>query len=74
MNAKIKRTGTFVLNWLLARLSEPSTYRGLVFVFSAAGVSLSPDQSAAIITAGGAAIGLIEVFRAENQSQQTKGS
>jgi hypothetical protein len=41
----------------------PSTIRGLVAIAVAAGVILSPDQITAIVAAGMAAIGLVNVFR-----------
>ena len=51
------------LNYILARLSESSTWRGLAFVLSAAGVTLVPDQANAIAAAGMAVVGAINVFR-----------
>lgn len=41
---------------------EPSTYRGLVWLLTAVGVTLSPEQQAAIVSAGAALAGLIGVF------------
>ncbi|WP_024303319.1 hypothetical protein [Pseudogulbenkiania sp. MAI-1] len=38
--------------YLLARAREASTWRGLVLVATALGVSLSPEQQEAIVTAG----------------------
>lgn len=49
------------LNWLLARLGERETWVGLVGLLSAGGVSLAPDQAAAIATAGTAVVGAILV-------------
>lgn len=43
-------------------IKQPSTWRGLTWGLSAIGVSLQPDQSQAIVTAGMAAAGLIGVF------------
>lgn len=42
-------------------LSEPSTWRGLIWIFTAAGISLNPEQQAALIAFGMAAAGLIGV-------------
>ena len=55
------------LNYILARLSESSTWRGLAFVLSAAGVTLVPDQANAIAAAGMAVVGAINVFRKEKK-------
>ena len=38
--------------YVLARLKEPSTYRGIVFCLTAFGVALSPEQTKAIIMIG----------------------
>lgn len=48
--------------YIIKRLGEPSTWRGIVAILTAAGVGLSPDQQAAIITFGMAAIGAIGIF------------
>lgn len=53
------------LNYILDRLSESSTWRGLAFVLSAAGVTLVPEQANAIAAAGMAIVGAINVFRKE---------
>ena len=50
------------LSYLLDRAREPSSWRGVVWLLAAGGVSLSPDQSTAIVTAGAALAGLIGVF------------
>lgn len=51
-----------VLQFLRARLSEPSTWRGVVALVTAAGVSLEPTQVAAIVSAGMAVMGLVGAF------------
>jgi hypothetical protein len=48
--------------YLLDRLKEPSTWRGIVAFVTAAGLVLSPDQQAAIVAAGLAIIGAIGAF------------
>lgn len=48
--------------YLLDRLKEPSTWRGLALLATAAGVTLTPEQMQAIVAAGLAASGLIGVF------------
>lgn len=54
-----------VFDWILARLAEQSTWRGLIGLATAAGVAISPEQIAAIVSVGLAASGLINVFRKE---------
>ena len=50
------------LKYLLARLSENSTWRGLLLVATSLGIAIEPDQAAAITAAGLGLIGLINVF------------
>lgn len=50
------------MNWLLRRLREPSTWRGLVWLATVAGLSLRPEQAEAIVVAGMALAGLLGVF------------
>lgn len=51
--------------WLLARLREPSTWRGLVWLAIAAGITLTPTVWESIIAVGMAVVGLIGVLTAE---------
>lgn len=53
------------MNWLLNRLREPSTWRGLVWLLTALGVSLSPEAWQYITTAGMALAGLVGVLSSE---------
>jgi len=50
------------MNNILDRLSEPSTWRGIVALLTALGISISPEQMQLIITAGLALIGAIGAF------------
>lgn len=59
------------LSYLKARLSEPSTWRGLVVLISLAGVSLSPEQTTAIITVGAAVVGAIGAFVPDKAEKPT---
>ena len=52
---------------LLSYLQQPSTWRGIIALATAFGVVLSPEQTAAIVTAGVSLIGVIEVFRNEKE-------
>lgn len=53
--------------YILARLQEPSTWRGLLALATAAGVALSPEQVEAIITVGLGLIGLVGVFTSDKK-------
>lgn len=55
-------------NYFLDRLREPSTWRGILALLTAAGVALSPEQGEAIIAAGLALIGLVGVFTKDKPS------
>ena len=59
MNQKLQTT----INWLLDRLSESSTWRGIVSVLTGLGAVIKPDKATAIITAGISIVGLINIFR-----------
>ena len=49
------------LHWR-SLLTEPSTWRGLLWLLTAAGLAVSPDQQAAIAAAGMAIAGAIGAF------------
>lgn len=57
------------LRFLAERLREPSTWRGLVWVLTACGVALKPEQVDAIIVAGMAIAGVIGVFTTEKPAK-----
>jgi hypothetical protein len=52
-----------LIDTLLARLGENSTWRGLLLVATAVGVKLEPDLQNAILAAGLGLVGLINVLR-----------
>lgn len=54
-----------ILETILDRLSEQSTWRGLILLATALGLRLSPDHWEAILTTGLSIVGLINVFRKE---------
>lgn len=56
------------MRWVLARLREPSTIRGLVWLATVAGLSLRPDQVEAIVAMGMALAGLLGVFLGDGQA------
>ena len=51
------------LDRLLAKLSEESTWRGIVALLMALGSTIDPDRANAIIAAGLTIIGLINVIK-----------
>lgn len=57
------------INWIVNRLREPSTWRGLVWLATAAGVSLSPELWESITAVGMAVAGLIGVISREEPTR-----
>jgi hypothetical protein len=63
------------MNWLLNRLREASTWRGLVWLLTVSGVALRPDQVEAIVLTGMAIAGLLGVFlqdKARDTNERTR--
>jgi hypothetical protein len=54
--------------WIMNRLKEPSTWRGLVWLLTVAGITLTPEQTKLIVTAGMALAGLLGVFLPERNT------
>lgn len=48
--------------YILARAKEPSTWRGVILVLTAAGVPLAPAMAEAIVSVGLAVAGLVGVL------------
>jgi hypothetical protein len=59
-------------DYIINRLSEASTWRGLVGLLTAFGIVLSPEQVVSFMSAGTALIALINVFRKESASPDGK--
>jgi hypothetical protein len=55
------------LDYIMKRISEASTFRGLAVLGGLVGLSLSPQHWEAIGSAVAAVIALIEVFRKEKK-------
>lgn len=55
------------MNNILARLKEPSTFRGLAILAGLVGFTIEPAQVNAIAASVAAVLGLIEVFRKERK-------
>jgi hypothetical protein len=48
--------------YIIERLSEMSTWRGILALLTAAGIAISPEQATAITAAGLALIGVVGAF------------
>lgn len=51
-----------MFNYLLERANEPSTWRGVVLLATAAGVKIAPELLDAIVSTGLAVTGLLGVL------------
>ena len=54
--------GKAMLDYILNRLGEASTWRGIILLATALGATFSPEQTAAIITFGLGLAGVIGAF------------
>lgn len=52
-----------LLNTILEKLTENSTWRGLILLSTAIGVKIEPELQEAILVAGLGLVGLINVIR-----------
>lgn len=62
-----------LVNYIIDRLGESSTWRGIFMILTGLGIALKPDQIAAISTAGLSIVGAINVFRKEQAVQMLLG-
>ncbi len=62
------------MNYMLARLAESSTWRGLVMLATALGVKLDPSQMNAIVALGMAVAGAIAVFVPDKKASTDQGN
>lgn len=60
-----------LMNLIVSRLKEPSTWRGLVMIATALGVALDPQMVEAIVAAGTGLAGLIGVLTTDNKASAT---
>lgn len=58
--------------FIVDRLDERSTWRGLVFMLTSLGLSLSPELQAAILTVGVAVGGLVEMILPDQGGKMRK--
>jgi F0F1-type ATP synthase assembly protein I len=54
-----------MIGYILDRLNETSTWRGVIGVLTGLGVKVRPDLAESIIAAGIALMGIINIFRKE---------
>jgi hypothetical protein len=54
-----------MLEFIVERLKERSTWLGLIAIITAAGLGISPEQGEAIALAGTAIAGAVAVFTAD---------
>jgi len=53
------------MKYIVERLSEPSTWRGLILILTSFGIGISPDLVAPIIAAGTGIAGLVGVVSSD---------
>ena len=59
----MRRREMKALLYILDRLSENSTWRGLILVGTAVGLKVEPEHQEAIVAAGLSLVGVINIFR-----------
>lgn len=53
-------------DWMLARLTEPSTWRGMAAVIGAVGLQVSPDSLIGLLVIFWYITGLVNIIRKES--------
>jgi hypothetical protein len=59
MNEKLKQALSFILD----KLSENSTWRGIILTLTGLGVGIEPENGLKIMAAGVGIVGVINIFR-----------
>jgi hypothetical protein len=62
-----------VLDWVLARAQERSTWLGVTALLSSLGVAISPELQSVIVQAGLAVSGLVLVMSKDRKDRGAKG-
>lgn len=62
-----------VVDYMLARMSEASTWQGLVVLMTFMGMNLSPEQANQIVMTGIAVVGLLKTFMPDRLPVPVKG-
>lgn len=57
------------MKYIIDRLKEPSTIRGIILLLGLLGIKLSPEQTETITSAGLGLIAAVEVFRKEKVNE-----
>ena len=55
------------VEWLIARGQEASTWRGLTWLLTAAGITINPPLAAAIAAVGMAVVGIIDSIKEDKK-------
>jgi hypothetical protein len=55
------------MHYIVARLLEPSTWRGVISLLTLAGLKIAPEQADAVLTAGVSVYSAVNIFRRENK-------
>ena len=67
MNPNQKEAMKTITTWALARLVEPSTWKGIAVVAGAMGVAVAPELIMQIGSVVAAVVGLVDVVRREQR-------
>lgn len=67
LGGKMSVFTSMVVSYIIARLKEPSTWRGLILMITSAGVTFSPDQINALVAVGLCAAGAVGAFVPDNK-------
>jgi len=59
-----------MLLWLKERLTEKSTYQGIIGLLGAVGVTVNPEMIESVVTLAVSLISVIEITRKENGKDQ----
>lgn len=69
MKFETKQTACGLLHgWAKRQLRQPSTWRGLALVATAAGVNVSPETMHQVVTVGVALAGLIDIAKNDSKT------
>ena len=60
----------FMISWLKQRLSEPSTYRGIIGMIAALGITINPELIKEVIALSVAVLSFVEFIRKEKPAQE----
>lgn len=61
-----------VKRYIMARMQESSTWRGMVLFLSAIGINLEPDQSESIIMIAVGTAGIIGIITGDGNGENVK--